>query len=69
MRTILLPLLMLGLAGLNTGCKKDKPRGDNWPKKPLKTVKDLARHQDIQTTVRYSHLAPHDYTAAIDAIQ
>jgi integrase len=36
---------------------------------PLKTVKDLARHQDIQTTVRYSHLAPHDYTAAIDAIQ
>lgn len=36
---------------------------------PLKTVKDLARHQDIQTTVRYSHLAPHDYAAAIAAIQ
>lgn len=36
---------------------------------PLKTVKDLARHQDIQTTVRYSHLAPHDYEAAIELIQ
>lgn len=36
---------------------------------PLKTVKDLARHQDISTTVRYSHLAPRDYAAAIDSIQ
>lgn len=33
---------------------------------PLPAIRDLARHQDINTTIRYSHLAPKDYEQAIE---
>lgn len=32
---------------------------------PLPAIRDLARHQDIKTTIRYSHLSPRDYLSAI----
>ena len=35
---------------------------------PLKAVKDLARHQSIDTTIRYSHLAPKDLEAAVSTL-
>lgn len=39
---------------------------------PLREVMDLCRHEDIRTTLRYAHLAPHasrHSLSAIDAIQ
>ena len=36
---------------------------------PLKAIQDLARHQDISTTIRYTHLAPKDYEAAIGTLE
>lgn len=36
---------------------------------PLPAIRDLARHQDINTTLRYSHLSPRDYTSAIDKLK
>lgn len=35
----------------------------------LVTVKELAGHSDIKMTMRYAHLAPHNYTDAIKALE
>tara|TARA_R100000808_G_scaffold5686_1_gene17096 strand:- start:1989 stop:2996 length:1008 start_codon:yes stop_codon:yes gene_type:complete len=35
---------------------------------PLTTIRDLARHSDIQTTLRYIHLAPKNLESAIRAM-
>ncbi|MAU02246.1 MAG: hypothetical protein CL608_34340 [Anaerolineaceae bacterium] len=36
---------------------------------PLPAIRDLARHQDINTTIRYSHLSPKDYESAINKLR
>ena len=36
---------------------------------PLKSIQDLARHQAVETTIRYSHLAPKDYESAIATLE
>lgn len=35
----------------------------------LVTVKELAGHSDVSVTMRYSHLAPHNYTDAIKVLE
>jgi integrase len=35
----------------------------------LVTVKELAGHSDVQVTMRYAHLAPHNYTDAISKLE
>ena len=36
---------------------------------PLTTVKELAGHSDINTTLRYSHLAPSNFSDAISKLE
>ena len=36
---------------------------------PLVTIRDLARHSDVQTTLRYTHLAPKNYEDAIGIME
>lgn len=36
---------------------------------PLVTIRDLARHTDVQTTLRYTHLAPKNYEHAIHLME
>lgn len=36
---------------------------------PLVTIRDLARHTDVQTTLRYTHLAPKNYEHAISLME
>jgi integrase len=35
----------------------------------LVTVRELAGHSDVQVTMRYAHLAPHNYTDAISKLE
>jgi len=36
---------------------------------PLRAIQELARHQDIATTIRYTHLAPRDFEDAINKLE
>jgi integrase len=36
---------------------------------PLLTIKELAGHRSIDITLRYAHLAPHNLTEAISALE
>jgi len=36
---------------------------------PITTVKELAGHRDIKTTLRYAHLAPSNYRSAISQLE